>query len=247
MNAKRMLVCMAFIGALAMSGAAHAGQQTYAYAVEHPFYGDIGTYTNVVDDADGVIRMDSQLRVEIRILGVVVFQQDADRSEVWRGDRLVSFHSVSHKNGERLEVSGEATEKGFVVTSPSGKVLAPANVAPSDAWAVKGLGSAVMVSTESGAVENIDVSGGEASTVSVQGQPTSVRHFHVETSMRTDEWEVWLDERGVPIKFRSVESGSPIDFVLGGSDAQIAADAEHTGTPDDVNVASTPFYVGARR
>lgn len=247
MNAKWTLICTAFIGALAMSGAAHAGQQTYTYAVEHPFYGDIGTYTNTVDDADGIIRMDSQLRVEIRVLGVVVYQQDADRSEVWRDDRLVSFRSVSHKNGERLEVSGEATEKGFVVTSPSGKVLAPANVAPSDAWAVKGSGSAVMVSTESGSVENVDVSGGETTTVSIQGQLTPVRHFHVQTGMRTDKWEVWLDGRGVPIKFRSVESGSPIDFVLGGSDAQIAADAAPSGAPDGVTMASTPFYVGARR
>ena len=246
MKAKPILTCMAFIGALAMSGAAHAGQQTYTYAVEHPFYGDIGTFTNAVDDADGVTRMDSQLRVEISVLGIVVFQQDADRSEVWRGDRLVSFRSVSHKNGERLEVSGEATEKGFVVTSPSGKILAPANVAPSDPWAVKGLGTAVMVSTESGAVKNVDVSGGEASTVSVQGQPTPVRHFHVQTDMRTDEWEVWLDEHGVPIKFRSLESGALIDFVLGGSAAQAANGPEHAGVPNDVEVASSPFYVGAR-
>jgi len=247
MNARRILIGLAFVGALAISGGAQAGQQTYTYAVEHPFYGDIGTYTNTVDDTDGAIRMDSQLRVEIQVLGIVVFRQDADRSEVWRGDRLVSFRSVSHKNGERLEVSGEATEKGFVVTSPSGKILAPADVAPSDAWAVKGLGSAVMVSTESGNVENVDVSGGEAATVSIQGQPTPVRHFHVQTSMQTDKWEVWLDEHGVPIKFRSVESGSPIDFVLGGSDAQVAADAEHTNVADGVTMASTPFYVGARR
>ena len=111
MNAKWTLICTAFIGALAMSGAAHAGQQTYTYAVEHPFYGDIGTYTNTVDDADGIIRMDSQLRVEIRVLGVVVYQQDADRSEVWRDDRLVSFRSVSHKNGETSKSAAKPPRK----------------------------------------------------------------------------------------------------------------------------------------
>ncbi len=240
MNAKRILTCMAFISALAMSGIAHAGQQTYSYTVEHPFYGEIGTFTNTVHDADGLVQMDSQLRVEIRVLGVAVFQQDADRSEVWRGNQLISFRSVSHKNGERLEVSGEATDKGFVVTSPSGKNLSTANVAPSDPWAIKGLGAAVVVSTESGAIENVEISGGGTSTVIVQGLPTPVHYFHVRTDTQKDKWEVWLDEHGVPIKFRSIESGTPIDFVLGGSAAPAASD------PKYVDATSTPFYVGAR-
>ena len=118
MNANLILTCVAFIGALAMGETAHAGQQTYNYTVEHPFYGEIGTYTNTVHDADGLIQMDSQLRVEVQVLGLVVFQEDADRSEIWRGNRLLSFRSVSHKDGKRLEISGEATDKGFVVTSP---------------------------------------------------------------------------------------------------------------------------------
>ena len=240
MNAKFVFICMAIIGALAVNETAHAGQQTYSYTVEHPFYGEIGTFTNTVHDADGLVQMDSQLRVEIRVLGVAVFQQDADRSEVWRGNRLISFRSVSHKNGERLEVSGEATDKGFVVTSPSGKNLSTANVAPSDPWAIKGLGAAVVVSTESGAIENVEISGGEASTVIVQGLPAPVHHFHVRTDTEKDKWEVWLDEQGVPIKFRSIESDTPIDFVLGGSAAPGASDARY------VSAAPSPFYVGAR-
>ncbi|MFZ0695306.1 MAG: DUF6134 family protein [Alphaproteobacteria bacterium] len=240
MNAKFFLPCMAFIGALAMSGMAHAGQQTYSYTVEHPFYGEIGTFINTVHDADGLVQMDSQLRVEIRVLGIAVFQQDADRSEVWRGNQLISFRSVSHKNGERLEVSGEATDKGFVVTSPSGKTLSTANVAPSDPWAIRGLGAAVVVSTESGKIEDIEVSGGEASTVQVQGLSTPVHHFHVRTDTEKDKWEVWLDEHGVPIKFRSIESDTPIDFVLGGSAAPAASVAKYE------DATSSPFYVGAR-
>lgn len=240
MNAKFIFTCMAFLATLAASETAHAGQQTYSYTVEHPSYGQIGTYTNTVHDADGIIQMDSQLRVEVQVLGIVVFQEDADRSEIWRANRLLSFRSVSHKDGERLEVSGEATDKGFVVTSPSGKILTTANIAPSDPWAIKGLGAAVVVSTESGKIDNIEVSGGEASTVVVQGLSKPVQHFRVETNLQKYKWDVWFDGHGVPIKFRSLESGTLIDFVLGGSAAPGGSVSKYVSTP------ASPFYVGAR-
>ncbi len=52
----------------------------------------------------------------------------------------------------------------------------------------------------------------------VRGLDVPVRHFAFSTDKRQD---VWLDARGVPIRFRSMENGTPIDFVL--SEEQVAA------------------------
>jgi hypothetical protein len=216
MNPISFLAGIAFLGALSLTGSANAAALTYAYTVEHPFYGDIGTYTTTtaVDDADGVTRIDSQLRVAVKIMGIVFYREDADRSEVWRGTRLVSFDSVTQRNGQQIDVRGEVRDNSFIVTSPSGTTVAPADVAPSDPWALKRLGAGVVVSTKSGKVDNVEVTGGEVTWVSLHGTSTPTHHFHVRTATQPDKWEVWFDEQGVPVKFRSIESGTPIDFTI---------------------------------
>ncbi len=214
MRLTNSLSSLAFIAALSMSSAADAELRTYIYMVEHPLYGNIGTYTDAVDDSDGVTRIDSRLRVVVRMMGFVIYREEADRSEIWHGLRLVSFDSATDKGGHLIRVAGEARDGGFYVTSASGTTLAPADVAPSDPWALKRVGAGVVVSTSSGRIDNVDVTGGEAASISMQGVLTPTRHFHVRTETQVDKWEIWFDQQGVPVKFRSLEAGTPIDFVI---------------------------------
>ena len=45
----------------------------------------------------------------------------------------------------------------------------------------------------------------------MNGDSISVRHFIV---MGDKRQEVWLDNREIPVMFRTVEDATPIDFVL---------------------------------
>jgi hypothetical protein len=55
------------------------------------------------------------------------------------------------------------------------------------------------------------ISGGQRDTISVNGVSISARHFIV---MGDKRQEVWFDKRDIPVMFRTVEDGTPIDFVL---------------------------------
>jgi hypothetical protein len=46
---------------------------------------------------------------------------------------------------------------------------------------------------------------------SLNGGLVSLRHFVVNGKSRQD---IWLDSKGIPVLFRSYESGTPIDFIL---------------------------------
>jgi len=71
-----------------------------------------------------------------------------------------------------------------------------------------------VVSTRTGLVEPMDVTGGEVERVRSRGVWASARHFHISILRQKNKWEVWLDSRGVPVKFRSIERGAPVDFTL---------------------------------
>ena len=199
------------LSVLASTAPALAGQQVYTYLVVHPIYGEIGTFTHAIDRNQEATRIDAHLRIAVTLLGVVAYREESDTTEVMRGNRLVSLQSVTDKDGRHLEVHGEAQGDQFVVNTTTGSYAGPATMLPSDPWLVKRTGDEIVVSTSTGRMVNVRVSGGNYDTVPMNGASVTARHFVVNGDKRQ---EVWLDNREIPIMFRTVENGTPIDFVL---------------------------------
>ena len=191
--------------------AALAGQQVYVYAVLHPSYGRIGTLTDTVDRSPDAMRVNQRLRVTVQLLGVVVYREQSDITEIMRGDRLVSLESVTERNAKHTEVHGKAEGDQFVVDATLGSFTGPASTSPSDPWALDNTGTHTLVYISSGRIRDAEVSGGQHEKISLNGGAVSLRHFVVNGLNRQD---VWLDSEGIPVLFRSVEDGTPIDFVL---------------------------------
>jgi hypothetical protein len=206
-----MLASLA-LAATAASGAAHAAPEVYTYRVIHATYGEIGTYTNVVEHLGDDTRVDSEMHIAVKILGITVFRQEARRSEYWHLQRLVSFDGVTVTNGDKVQVRGRARDGGFAVTTPGGTVMAPADVHPSNPWCAMVLNAVVMMSTRDGKVEPVRVVGGEKQSVSLFNGDTERLHQYEIFSDRRQI--VWLDDAGVTVAFRTEENGSDVDFVL---------------------------------
>jgi len=196
---------------LATSGELAAASRTYNYSIEHGDYGAIGTYSDTIDQVGDQRRIDTKLRVAVKIIGITVYREDADRTEIWQGDRLVTFHSLTTVNGKPIAVDGAARPDGFSVTSPSGTVLGPARLYTSSPWSVTLPMPAMLLSTKSGRIEPAQVIDAGMTTETVLGRDLPVHHYEVLTGKRQD---VWTDRNGVPVHFRTVESGAPVDFVL---------------------------------
>ncbi len=196
---------------LALAGSAHAAHEVYRYRVLHPTYGDIGTYTNVVDRVGEDTSVHTELKVAVKALGIVLYRQEALRTEHWRSNRLVSFQGVTVTNGDKVEVRGEARDSGFAITSPSGTVMAPGNVHPSNPWSAMVLNTDYMMSTKNGRLVHVRVNGGQEQAVALNGGTMRLRQYEI---IGDKHQFVWLDGRGTPVAFRTDEDGSPIDFVL---------------------------------
>jgi hypothetical protein len=205
------LSLLSVLGLLTVAIPASAQERVYSYSVVHPFYGTIGTYTEDIARSGGTTRIDSHVRVAVRILGIVVHREEGDHVAIFRGDRLVTLQSATTTNGTRIDVQGQAQGDHFVVTSPSGVVEAPADVAPSDPWVLKQIGFGTVVSLKTGHIIPTRVTGGEAAMIPLQGVMVATHHFMAQGERQQ---EIWLNDQDVPIMFRSVESGTSIDFVL---------------------------------
>jgi hypothetical protein len=203
--------CAIALSFLVSGASASAAQQSYTYVIIHPVYGEIGSFTHSTEQIANTTSINSHLRIAVKFLGTVAYREDADGTAILRNNRLVSLQNVTHKNGTQIEVRGKSQGSTFVVSSPSGTAIAPADVAPSDPWFVNPTGPRDMVSTKTGKVVHARVSDAENAVISLDGVSVPTRHFTIISDNRQD---VWLDSHNVPIMFRTEVDGTPIDFVL---------------------------------
>jgi hypothetical protein len=215
-----------FLGALSLNAAAQTNQRAATYLVEHPRYGVIGTYTHEKSESGEITRISSQLHVKVKLLGMKVYRQDVAQNELLDKGRLISFQSAANTNGSQINVHGRAENNRFVITSPAKTFSVSGDVLPCDPWLITRHGSGQVVSMKSGKIDNAVVTGGESAPVLIQGKMRPARHFNVRTDTLPNEWQVWIDEEGTPVKFRSVEQGTPIDFTFYSWSSKMAGDVQ---------------------
>ena len=203
-------VCAVFSAPVLQS--AHAATQVLTYNVEHPTYGNIGTYTNTVSQNGTMAEVKTDLHIAIKMIGIPLFHQDATRDEQWQNQRLVAFRSTTDDNGTNINVTGKADAKNFVITSSSnGNLTAPPQVHPSNPWALFVLKTDAMMSTKTGKISPVIVKDTGEVMATFDGRQMRVHQWFVDDDKHQ---VVWIDDRGVVVAFQTEERGDQINFVL---------------------------------
>jgi Family of unknown function (DUF6134) len=200
---------LALIAAAPTAGAAAPMQLTYR--VTHSVFGDIGTYINTIEPTNFGTTVLTRAHFEVKMLGVRLYDENAERTEQWQGNRLISFQGVTSKGNASTVVKGEAEGGGFVISSPDGTITAPATVHPANPWSPNFLDSHTMMRPDTGRLERVSISGGQETTVTIDGTPVRVQKYDVEGSTR---YTVWLDGQGVPVMFVVDDNSGKVTFTL---------------------------------
>jgi hypothetical protein len=181
------------------------------YTVHHSMFGDIGNYTNDVERTGDATIVRTTAHFMVSMLGVVMRREDDQRVERWLDGRLMSFAGVTRKNAETTELSGRAEGNDFVISSPLGTVIAPANVQPANPWSARCLRSTTMMRVDNGAIENVQVTGGAIDNLVLDGQTIPTRLYDIDGTTR---YRLWFDQRNIPVMFVVDDSTGKITFTL---------------------------------
>jgi hypothetical protein len=188
--------------------------QHLVYTVHHSRYGDIGTYSNAVATTGETTTVVTNAHIQVAVLGVVLYRQDASRQENWSGNRLMSFHGVTTVNGKPFEMSGAAEGDRFVMMSPDGDIVAPASVRIANPWSADVLRGTTMLTPDRGRMEKVQVKDAEDTMVSINGRNTSAKRYEVDRLDGQKRYEIWMDQRGTPVKFITYNPNGSVTFTL---------------------------------
>jgi hypothetical protein len=203
----------ALLGILSLGflSAAEAAPVQLSYRVTHSVFGDIGTYTNTIEPSASGTTVQTRAHFQVKMLGVNMYHEDAQRTEHWQGNRLISFNGVTSKGSGSMVVRGEARGNTFVINSPQGTITAPAWVRPANPWSPNFLSSNTMMRPDDGRIERVRISGAEPTVIDIDGKPVRVQKYEVDGATRYD---VWLDSQGVPVKFAVDDNSGKVTFTL---------------------------------
>lgn len=186
-------------------------EKVLTYAVHHPIHGNIGTYTNIIRDTGAEVSVRNEFRVQVKVLLVVAHKEVGSSKETWKNGRLVSFESETQENGEKIGVNGRANGEKFVIESPNGPREAPADVYPNNPWTMNILKASVLLGTKSGVLYNVSASEGVKKDLKFAGRTVTTDYFLVDGDAK---YELWFDERGIPLKFSEIGDNGTITFKL---------------------------------
>ena len=210
-------VCLiAGTGLTGPSGAAPPPLQKFVYTVHHSRFGRIGTYSNTILHDGDETSVKTEIRLAVSFLGIVVYRQEGSRQERWAGDRLVYFHGVTSTNGKSVELNGTAEGDRFVLMTPQGATVAPANVRIANPWSPGILGGNSIFTPDRGRLDEVRVSGGQFASVDVEGRQIHARKYEVYLLDGHKKYEVDLDEHGTPVQFVVFRQEGAVTFSLAG-------------------------------
>ena len=207
------MMMIGLISAIVAAASANAQSSAqFTYRVSHSVFGDIGTYTNKVEPTRDGTMVQTRAHFEVKVLGVKMHREDAERTERWQGNRLVSFHGVTDKGHGPTEVKGEARGNSFVITPPEGGTInAPWSVHPANPWSSNFLHSNTMMRPDTGKLEQVQINPGQETSVQIDGATVPAVKYEVAGSTK---YTVWLDGRGVPVKFICDDDTGKVTFTL---------------------------------
>jgi hypothetical protein len=143
---------------------------------------------------------------EVKVLVVPLFKRNGTYREVWRGDRLIAFHSRILDNGEVYELNARAEGDHTVIEGRRGRTEAPPTIVSSHPWNTRP-STALCCSTPSGGGQKVQVAPAGTETITVEGRALAAQKYHITGDLRR---EFWYDEAGNWLQSRLEHNGATI-------------------------------------
>lgn len=117
----------------------------------------VGAAVTTFAVVDGLLAVDSRMRLDIRVLFVPVYSFDYHSQARWCGQRLQALAAHVDDDGTTFTLSATARDDKLLVDDDKGTRLVAGDLLPTDHWNAAVLGREAVLNTLTGEVNRVDI------------------------------------------------------------------------------------------
>ena len=155
----------------------------------------------------------TSIRITVKVAFVTAFKFEHDCSEVWTSGRLQSLDASTNNDGDKLRVSGKATNNGVEMKGPSGPFTAPGDaLTTSCLWSPAILAQSQIIDTQNGGMIGLVAKGLGADKVKISNATLTAERYDLITPYLNGN--LWYDSSNRWVKSAFEWQGEQIDYDL---------------------------------
>lgn len=156
----------------------------------------IGAHIVSYSAMTGETRITTEIDLRIRALFFTVLSFNHHSEEIWRDGRLTSLKSETVEHGEKLQVAGMATARGFRVVSKGGPfIAAPGALTSNDLWTPAVLQQTTVIDAQHGGVIGVTMCKLADEQIGVSGRQVRATRYRFITPYLAGS--IWYDDGGL--------------------------------------------------
>jgi hypothetical protein len=164
-------------------------------------------------DAENLV-VQSDLKIEVKMLAFTAYRYEQTRSEVWRDRKLVALASVANDDGTHYDIKGQDGPNGLQVASHGRSWTLPPDSVPASYWNVSMVTAKnrPLIDAQSGKILDATVKQIGQEKITAGGKEIVATHYRLGAKQPRD---LWYDAQGRWVKMRAKGSdGSVAEWVL---------------------------------
>lgn len=182
---------------------------TVEYAIHHSKYKRIGTHSVSFSRSGDDLIVDVVIHVKVKVLFITAHSLEAERREVWRSGRLVSYRSRTDENGTLARVDAAMDGDSLVIVGSNGSVRAEPAIFPTHPWNPEIVGRTLLMETGTGELMTVSTRPDGEEAIDVAGKAVPTRRYVMTGDL---ERELWFDGNGNWIQLRFKRDGATLTF-----------------------------------
>lgn len=184
-------------------------QERAVYAINHETYGKIGSHTLTFhcDGQDLVVETD--VRVDVKVLFVTVYKRRARYREVWRQDQLVAYDAWTNEAGDEYVTKARLKDDQMIIDGVKPGVRVPPDTVSSHPWNAKVVDRNLLFGMKDGRLIRVDVEPAGEEVIEIGEKAIKARKYVVRGDI---DRELWYDQAGNWLRWRLESRGNVVDI-----------------------------------
>ena len=182
----------------------------------------IGTHEILFSEKNGILNIETNINVEVKILFVTAYKYSHQSTETWKDGNFIKIEGYTDFEDEReYFIKGEIKDNFLFASGMDGKLKSNKNIIPSNFWNIDVMYQNEIFDTQKGIVRKLDVKEVGTEIIKINNINVDCTKFilnatrHPKDKELFPEYTLWYskDKELMRFKFKSTKNNKIIDII----------------------------------